>query len=340
MATLTLSNICKSFQAGSRAVDSVSIEVDDGEFLALLGPSGCGKSTLLRMIAGLEVQDSGSIALDQDVLDGVPPAKRDVAMVFQNYALYPHMTVFGNMAYALKNRKVAKESIRKRVLEAAELLRLTEYLDRKPMQLSGGQRQRVAMGRALVREPRIFLFDEPLSNLDASLRATMRLEIRQLQRRLGITSVFVTHDQIEAMTMADRLVVMNQGRIEQIGTPLDVYRDPQTSFVAGFIGSPAINRLVPELIPDLPSQCTEVCIRPEHLRETGEVKLGSFTIELIEELGSETILYGALSGGNPLAIRIEGVHAKVMGETLTVCCDSKDLLLFDHTGARVVTTSS
>lgn len=340
MATLILSDICKSFQAGSRAVDSVSIEVGDGEFLALLGPSGCGKSTLLRMIAGLEVQDSGSIALDQDVLDGVPPAKRDVAMVFQNYALYPHMTVFGNMAYALKNRKVPKDSIRQRVLEAAELLRLTDYLDRKPMQLSGGQRQRVAMGRALVREPRIFLFDEPLSNLDASLRATMRLEIRQLQRRLGITSVFVTHDQIEAMTMADRLVVMNQGRVEQIGTPLDVYRNPQTSFVAGFIGSPAINRLDPALIPGLPSECVEVCIRPEHLRETGEVDLGLFTIDLIEELGSETIVYGALFGGHALTIRIEGVHTKSIGDTFNVYCEAKDLLLFDHSGARLANTAS
>jgi sn-glycerol 3-phosphate transport system ATP-binding protein len=340
MATLTITDLNKSFQQGSRAVDSVSLAVNDGEFLALLGPSGCGKSTLLRMVAGLEVQDSGSIALDQTVLDGVPPARRDVAMVFQNYALYPHMTVFGNMAYALKNRKIAKESIRERVLNAAELLRLTEYLDRKPMQLSGGQRQRVAMGRALVREPQLFLFDEPLSNLDASLRATMRLEIRQLQRRLGITSVFVTHDQVEAMTMADRLVVMNQGRIEQIGTPLDVYRNPQTSFVAGFIGSPAINRLAPELIPDMPSACTEICIRPEHLGEEGDVELGGFTIELIEELGSETIVYGALAGGNPLAIRIEGIHTRSIGDTLNVRCHSTDLLLFDHAGTRLPNNSS
>ena len=335
MATLTLSNICKSFQPGTRAVDEVSIEVKDGEFLALLGPSGCGKSTLLRMIAGLEIQDSGSIALDRDVLDGVPPANRDVAMVFQNYALYPHMTVFGNMAYALKNRKVQKESIRTRVHEAAELLRLTEYLDRKPTQLSGGQRQRVAMGRALVREPRIFLFDEPLSNLDAALRATMRLEIRQLQRRLGITSVFVTHDQIEAMTMADRLVVMNEGRVEQVGTPLEVYRNPQTQFVAGFIGSPAINRLDPALIPGLPSACAECCIRPEHIRESGETSLGSFKIQLIEELGSETILYGLLSEHHPASMRVNGTHDKSVGETLDVYCDAENLLLFDHGGMRL-----
>ncbi|AQX18041.1 carbohydrate ABC transporter ATP-binding protein, CUT1 family [Bartonella sp. CDC_skunk] len=243
MATIQLFNIMKQYDNDSLVINDLNLTVSDKELLVLVGPSGCGKSTLLRIIAGLEQVTSGELYIDNELINNREPANRDIAMVFQNYALYPHMTVRGNLEYGLKNRKTPKEEMNKRIAHAAKLLEIEPFLDRKPRQLSGGQRQRVAMGRVIVRQPRVFLFDEPLSNLDAKLRAQMCIEIKTLQRSLGTTSLYVTHDQLEAMTLADRIVVMNKGRIEQIGTPMEIYDYPATIFVAGFIGSPPINFL-------------------------------------------------------------------------------------------------
>ncbi len=243
MASVTLENVRKVYAGGVEAVKGVSLAIPDGSFTVLLGPSGCGKSTLLRMIAGLETITAGQISIAGKRVNEVEPADRDIAMVFQNYALYPHMSVYDNMAYGLRNRGTPKPDIERRVAEAAKLLGIDTFLERKPRELSGGQRQRVAMGRAIVREPQAFLFDEPLSNLDAKLRVQMRAEIRRLHNRLKATSIFVTHDQVEAMTLADLVVVMNGGRIEQTGKPTEVYRLPATRFVATFIGSPAMNLL-------------------------------------------------------------------------------------------------
>src|ERR671926_1674851 len=243
MANVTLRNVRKTYPGGFEAIKGVDVDVGDGQFCVLVGPSGCGKSTLLRMVAGLETVTSGEIDIGGRIVNQIEPADRDIAMVFQNYALYPHMSVYDNMAYGLKNRGTPKDEIEKRVKEAARILAIESFLARKPRALSGGQRQRVAMGRAIVRKPQVFLFDEPLSNLDAKLRVQMRVEIKRLQRALGVTSVYVTHDQIEAMTLSDKLVVMNAGVIEQIGTPADVYRRPATRFVATFIGSPPMNIL-------------------------------------------------------------------------------------------------
>ncbi len=240
MANVSLRDIYKSFDK-TEIIHGISCDIKDGQFVVILGPSGCGKSTVLRMIAGLEVITKGEIAIDGKVVNNLEPADRDIAMVFQNYALYPHMTVFKNMAYGLKIRRMPKQEIDKRVRNAAKILELTNFLDRKPRQLSSGQRQRVAMGRCIVREPKIFLFDEPLSDLDAKLRVQVRLELRNLHENLGITSVYVTHDQVEAMTLGDRLIIMDDGYVEQIGSPLEVYEQPATRFVAGFIGSPAMN---------------------------------------------------------------------------------------------------
>ena len=241
MSFLELQNITKVYPNGTKAVNETSLNVENGEFVVFVGPSGCGKSTLLRMIAGLEDITSGEIVLDSNTINNIDPSERDVAMVFQNYALYPHMTVYNNMAYGLKNRGISKQEIENKVNEAAKLLEIDSYLTRKPSMLSGGQRQRVAMGRAIVRNPKIFLFDEPLSNLDAKLRNQMRLEIKKLQRQMGVTSIFVTHDQTEAMTLGDRIVVINNGIVEQVGTPKDIYSKPNTKFVAEFIGSPQMN---------------------------------------------------------------------------------------------------
>src|SRR5246127_3341775 len=243
MANVALRNVKKAYPNGVQAIKGVDFEVGDGQFCVLVGPSGCGKSTLLRMVAGLESVSSGEIHIGGRVVNQVEPADRDIAMVFQNYALYPHMSVYNNMAYGLRNRGMPKGEIDTRVQEAARILELASLLDRKPGQLSGGRRQRVAMGRAIVRQPKVFLFDEPLSNLDAKLRIAMRVEIRKLQRRLNTTSIYVTHDQLEAMTLADILVVMNGGQVEQIGNPLEVYQRPATTFVASFIGAPPMNLL-------------------------------------------------------------------------------------------------
>jgi sn-glycerol 3-phosphate transport system ATP-binding protein len=295
------------------AVRGITLAIPDGSFTVLLGPSGCGKSTLLRMIAGLETISSGTCSIGGRIVNEIEPAERDIAMVFQNYALYPHMSVYDNMAYGLRNRGTPKDEIARRVAEAAKMLALEEYLTRKPRALSGGQRQRVAMGRAIVREPQAFLFDEPLSNLDAKLRLSMRLEIRRLHNRLKATSIFVTHDQIEAMTLADQIVVMNAGRIEQIGAPSAVYQRPASKFVATFIGSPAMNLLPgkvhaagtvavgggtltydPAQFGAEPGQSVEVGLRPEDI----EVAVSGlpFQTEFIEELGATRLLHGTIAG--------------------------------------------
>src|ERR1700760_4121206 len=253
MANVALRNVRKTYAGGFEAIKGIDFEVGDGQFCVLVGPSGCGKSTLLRMVAGLETITSGEIDIGGRIVNQIEPAERDIAMVFQNYALYPHMSVYNNMAYGLRNRGTPKPEIDARVREAARILELGAMLERKPRQLSGGQRQRVAMGRAIVRQPKVFLFDEPLSNLDAKLRISMRVEIRKLQRRLNVTSIYVTHDQLEAMTLADILVVMNGGQVEQVGNPLDIYQKPATTFVASFIGAPPMN-LLPLTSDELRSQ--------------------------------------------------------------------------------------
>src|SRR5919198_920942 len=300
MANVTLRNVRKTYTGGFEAIKGVDVDVGDGQFCVLVGPSGCGKSTLLRMVAGLETITGGEIDIGGRVVNAVEPADRDIAMVFQNYALYPHMSVYNNMAYGLRNRGMAEAEIETRVKEAARILELSTMLDRKPRQLSGGQRQRVAMGRAIVRQPKAFLFDEPLSNLDAKLRIAMRVEIRKLQRRLSTTSIYVTHDQLEAMTLADILVVMNGGMVEQIGNPLDIYQKPATTFVASFIGAPPMN-LMPAQSDELKSQLPQsgagiLGIRPEDFVITNEnvadgVALG-LTVEAIEKVGAETFVYG------------------------------------------------
>ena len=312
MASLDLKGVKKVYPGGVAAVHGVDLEIADGELVVLVGPSGCGKSTLLRMIAGLETITDGTISIAGEVVNRKEPAERDIAMVFQNYALYPHMSVRGNLEYGLKNRGTPREEIDQRVAEAARILEITPFLERKPRQLSGGQRQRVAMGRAIVRKPKAFLFDEPLSNLDAKLRGQMRIEIRRLQRTLGTTSVYVTHDQLEAMTLADRLVVMNAGRIEQVGKPIELYDRPASLFVAGFIGSPPMNlfeidklRSLPgaEVLQSLPTGTGIVGVRPDTIvlgEENGPgIKLQG-TIELIEPVGGESHLYVRCEGINQI----------------------------------------
>ncbi|MBL8806048.1 MAG: sn-glycerol-3-phosphate ABC transporter ATP-binding protein UgpC [Rhodospirillales bacterium] len=318
MASVNLDKVRKVYAGGVEAVKGVSLSIPDGSFTVLLGPSGCGKSTLLRMIAGLEHISDGAISIGPRVVNDVEPAERDIAMVFQNYALYPHMSVYDNMAYGLRNRGTPQDEIEKRVAEAARMLAIEPFLQRKPRALSGGQRQRVAMGRAIVREPAVFLFDEPLSNLDAKLRVQMRLEIRKLHNRLHATSIFVTHDQVEAMTLADQVVVMNVGRIEQTGTPIEIYRRPASLFVATFIGSPAMNifhgtvatagevtladgtRLAFDTASFAPGKGAKVMVglRPEEAKI--EASPGSATPRLnwdvTEELGATRLLHGTLAG--------------------------------------------
>src|SRR5579872_7381394 len=302
MANVTLTDVQKTYAGGVDAIKGISLAIGDGEFCVLVGPSGCGKSTLLRMIAGLETTTSGEIDIGGQIVNEVEPAQRDIAMVFQNYALYPHMSVYNNMAYGLRNRGMNEAEIKARVGEAAQILEIAALLERKPRQLSGGQRQRVAMGRAIVRHPKVFLFDEPLSNLDAKLRIAMRIEIRKLQRRLNTTSVYVTHDQLEAMTLADILVVMNGGRVEQIGKPIDLYRKPLTTFVASFIGAPPMNLFPVERISKaglngLPANAGIVGVRPEDLLlGTGTANGGlglDLTVDAIERIGAETFVYGS-----------------------------------------------
>ncbi|MBU3030559.1 sn-glycerol-3-phosphate import ATP-binding protein UgpC [Paracoccus marinaquae] len=334
MASITLDNLGKIYPGGTRAVGDVNIDIADGEFIVLVGPSGCGKSTLLRMVAGLESITEGEVRIGDRVVNRIEPADRDIAMVFQNYALYPHMSVRQNLAYGLKNRRTPRAEIERRVTEAAEILQIGPFLDRKPRALSGGQRQRVAMGRAIVREPAAFLFDEPLSNLDAKLRVQMRLEIKELQRRLRTTSLYVTHDQLEAMTLADRLVVLNGGRVEQIGTPLEVYRKPASAFVAGFIGSPAMNLLDARAVPHLPgtAHAGTIGIRPEDLSiaANGPIEM---EVTAVEELGAQRLVHG-LTGGEAITITLP--PDAPLSETLRLGFDRGNLHLFQReTGARI-----
>ena len=328
MASITLSNVFKRYQTGkqiTQVIHGVSADILDGEFIVIVGPSGCGKSTLLRMVAGLEEVTEGQIKIGDRVVNDLEPAERDIAMVFQNYALYPHMTVEDNMAYGLKIAKVPKDEIKRRVDKAAATLELSHLLARRPGQLSGGQRQRVAMGRAIVREPQVFLFDEPLSNLDAKLRAQTRLEIQKLHRELGITSLFVTHDQVEAMTLAERILILNAGVIEQFDTPDNVYKKPASTFVASFIGSPPMNLI--------PQNDKIMGIRPEHLEITSEVTSGSWqvTVQTTELLGAERLIY-AKYGDAQIVIRTDSdAVTPNIGETLHVLPRADQLHWFDAT---------
>jgi sn-glycerol 3-phosphate transport system ATP-binding protein len=302
MASITLQNIVKEYGTGAKAVPvihNLNAQINDGEFVVIVGPSGCGKSTLLRMVAGLEEITEGHISIGDRIVNDLEPAERDIAMVFQNYALYPHMSVFENMAYGLKIAKVSMADIQARVDKAAGILELSNLLQRKPRELSGGQRQRVAMGRAIVRQPQVFLFDEPLSNLDAKLRAQTRLEIQKLHRELGITSLFVTHDQVEAMTLAQRMIVMNAGVMEQFGTPEEVYNRPASTFVASFIGSPPMNLL--KEAPGLKSGQI-LGIRPEHLELSNQG--WELRVDTVELLGAERLVHAHL-GHEVLTLRLD-----------------------------------
>jgi sn-glycerol 3-phosphate transport system ATP-binding protein len=351
MGSIALRQVEKIYGRGPKAVKAihgVSADIAESEFVVIVGPSGCGKSTLLRMVAGLEEISAGEIAISGRVVNDVEPAERDIAMVFQNYALYPHMSVYDNMAYGLKIRGLPKAEIQARVDRAAAILELGGLLERKPRQLSGGQRQRVAMGRAIVRQPQVFLFDEPLSNLDAKLRVQTRLEIQKLHAELGITSLFVTHDQVEAMTLAQRMIVMNAGRIEQIGTPEDVYGQPATTFVAGFIGSPPMNLLEGYARGDrfelgssnlaLPAAAPRegpllLGLRPEHAvwSDAGGWQL---SVEVVEMLGAERLVHGRLDDA-PFTLRIDGtVAAPKPGQMVPIQAPHSHLHWFDPTDGR------
>ncbi|WP_028745334.1 ABC transporter ATP-binding protein [Rhizobium mesoamericanum] len=354
MAGIEINQVSKIYTGDVHAVRSVNIDIQDGEFVVLVGPSGCGKSTLLRMVAGLEEISKGEVKIGNRVVNRVEPAERDIAMVFQNYALYPHMTVHENLAYGLRNRKTPKAEIDARVAEAARMLQLEAYLERKPRALSGGQRQRVAMGRAIVRKPAAFLFDEPLSNLDAKLRVSMRGEIKRLQRRLGTTSIYVTHDQLEAMTLADRLVVLNKGEIEQIGAPLDVYHTPASTFVASFIGSPAMNLLKGELHGDRLALGPSVIDLAGHAPASGPVTVGiraedlrlagpgehavMVAIDYVEELGSQRLVHANLGDQQLTAVLSPEIELK---SELRLIVTAGRLHFFNHeTGKRIGETAS
>jgi multiple sugar transport system ATP-binding protein len=365
MARIILSELQK-FYGDKEAVRSIDLDIAHNEFVVLVGPSGCGKSTTLRMIAGLEEITSGEIIIGERLINDIPPKDRDIAMVFQNYALYPHMTVFDNMSFGLKLRRTPKDEIDQRVHNAAEILNISELLDRQPKQLSGGQRQRVAMGRAIVRNPQVFLFDEPLSNLDAKLRVQMRTEIKKIHRRVRTTVVYVTHDQVEAMTLADRIVVMNDGIIEQVGTPQQMYDEPATLFVAGFIGSPAMNfvpcrlesngagvgvRLGEDLILEAPAERQDryrpyvgkdmtFGIRPEHLTErkahTEEAQLDlDAEVNVLEPMGMDTMVFIEL-GGTEVAARSAPKAVSDVGETMAFTIDMNNMHLIDPVAEKVV----
>ena len=344
MATVDLKDVKKVYAGGVEAVKGVSIAIPDKALCVLVGPSGCGKSTLLRMIAGLETISAGTCLFDGKVVNEIGPTERDIAMVFQNYALYPHMKVYDNMAYGLRNRGMPKDEIDKRVQATAKTLELAHLLDRRPRELSGGQRQRVAMGRAIVRNPKVFLFDEPLSNLDAKLRGQMRVEIKNLQRSLGVTSVYVTHDQLEAMTLADLLVVMNAGQVEQMGNPLDIYEKPASTFVASFIGAPPMNLLpVSEgkfgdgspVSEKVPQGATTVGFRPEDADIASGRSHGlrlEAVVQGVEPVGAESFLYCS-AVGERLVVRVGGRSTHELGEKLAI--STSKLHWFDATGKRV-----
>jgi multiple sugar transport system ATP-binding protein len=342
-----------------QVVHGIDLEIEPGEFTVFVGPSGCGKSTLLRMIAGLEPISGGSLLLDGDRMNDVPAARRGIAMVFQSYALYPHMTVYKNLAFGLETAGMRKQDIQPRVERAADILQIKPLLQRKPKQLSGGQRQRVAIGRAIVREPNIFLFDEPLSNLDAELRVQMRVEIARLHQNLGNTMIYVTHDQTEAMTMADKIVVLNGGRIEQVGAPLDLYNKPKNKFVAGFIGSPKMNfldgkvsasddsstdieingqtvRMPRRLDAARPGDPVTFGARPEHLTVADRgISLGEARVELVEHLGGQTVLYTSLKGGQTLTVALEDQQPIRAGEMVTISIDPQRCHLFASDGSTL-----
>jgi multiple sugar transport system ATP-binding protein len=358
MASLVLRGFVKRFGA-VEVIHGLDLRIEDGEFIVFVGPSGCGKSTLLRMIAGLEEVSQGEIHLDDAPVKDVPAAKRGLAMVFQSYALYPHMSVRKNLSFGLETLKTPKAEIKRRVSQAAEILQIAELLERRPGQLSGGQRQRVAIGRAIVREPKIFLFDEPLSNLDAELRVQMRVEIKRLHRQLGVTMIFVTHDQVEAMTLADRIVVLRSGVIEQVGTPLDLYNHPANLFVAGFIGSPRMNFIAGEVagarngemhfrgksgleltLPAANGSAqtggVTVGIRPEHLRVVdAERGMLAGEVQIAEHLGGETFLYVTLPSGETLVVEIQGQVAARPGERVGIDFEPGMHHLFSANGAIV-----
>ena len=366
MAQVSIRKIVKAYEGGVQAVKGIDLEIEDHEFVVLVGPSGCGKSTTLRMIAGLEEITAGEIAIGGKVVNDIPPRDRDIAMVFQNYALYPHMSVFENMAFGLTLRKFPKEEIKRRVDNAARILDITSLLERKPKALSGGQRQRVAMGRAIVRDPKVFLFDEPLSNLDAKLRVQMRTEIKKVHQTVRTTTVYVTHDQVEAMTLADRVVVMNHGVIEQVGPPQELYHRPATRFVAGFIGSPAMNfipgriengsgalrvNLPDGIVLNVPADRTrryeamagkEVLfgIRPEHLTEPknldrDNIALFDLTPEVLEPMGMETLVHLRMQGAE-ICSRIDPTTPAEPGRKLRVAADLNHMHIIDPVSGKVL----
>jgi len=350
MASIAIRSLGKQFNGRDDVIADFSLHVDDREFVSLLGPSGCGKSTILRIVAGLEEPSSGEIAIGEKNVTALEPCERNIAMVFQNYALYPHKTVYDNLAYGLKIRKTAAEQIHGRIDEVARLLQIENLLARKPAQLSGGQQQRVAMGRAIMREPAAFLFDEPLSNLDAKLRNHMRVEIRELQQRLGITTIYVTHDQVEAMTMSDRIVVLSKNGIEQIGKPLEIYEQPASIFVATFIGSPAMNLMAVQSdgacielpsgdklpLPNAPRGPLMLGIRPERVKLSAQTGTGAlpFKISLVEELGAQKIVHGTLG---PSALTLAFAEdAPLPGEGAHITLPEKYLHFFDpQSGKRL-----
>lgn len=354
MAALTLRGVRKTFDK-IEVLHGIDLDVDDGEFVVFVGPSGCGKSTLLRVISGLETIDGGELQIGGEVVNNLSPRERGIAMVFQSYALYPHMSVYKNMAFGLKIDGMTADQIDQRIRAAAEKLQLDKLLDRKPGQLSGGQRQRVAIGRAIVRDPRVFLFDEPLSNLDAALRVQMRIEIARLQKSLSTTTIYVTHDQVEAMTLADKIVVLSEGKVEQVGAPMDLYHRPANTFVAGFIGSPAMNLMtcsvaavegnttelslgetrligVPQVGAAAGTKVT-LGVRPEHLstQDNGGVAV-SGELEAIERLGDITYLYLALADGTRVTVAEQGDRVLSIGDTVSVYAERDKLHLFDVEG--------
>ncbi len=358
MSQLALKSLIKSF-GDAQIIKGIDLDVNEGEFVVFVGPSGCGKSTLLRMIAGLESITSGEIEIAGKVVNELPPVKRGIAMVFQSYALYPHMSVFENIAFPLRVEKLPNDQVAERVGRAAKVLQLESRLQHRPGQLSGGQRQRVAIGRAIVRQPKIFLFDEPLSNLDAALRSEMRIELMELHKRLGSTMVYVTHDQIEAMTMADKIVVLNSGRIEQVGSPLELYHKPRNLFVAGFIGSPRMNFIsgtcteaadgkvtialadgsavtLQRNAPQLKGKAVTIGVRPEHIGlGAGEISF-SITPRIVEELGIHTIIYSSVPGSDAFTVLIEGETSVSDSEAVTVGFAASAAHLFDADGNAVL----